>query len=113
MSTNIDAMPAGRELDALVAEQVLGKKVELYRLCPVPYHRFKDTEQGIPYYSTDIAAAWEVVEKVQRINGRFRVDIVGPCQGSDEYSVGFLPMLSGYGTAPLAICRAALKAVGA
>ena len=56
------AMKAGRELDALVAEKVMGvKNMEQWLI----NHRMDETGQ----YSTDIAAAWEVVEKMRQ---RFR-----------------------------------------
>lgn len=59
------ALAAGRELDALIEERVFG-------------HRFYRTETGslwstdlpgylfLPPYSTDLAAAWLVVEKLGR-----------------------------------------------
>jgi len=65
----------------------------------------------LPYYSADIAEAWEGVEMIGEWNWG-RVDIVRTklsysCQmGFDRASVG-----AWADTAPLAICRAALKAV--
>jgi hypothetical protein len=47
----------GRELDALIAEKVF-KNLEPMDV--VPLH--------IPHYSTDIAAAWLVVEKLRELN---------------------------------------------
>ena len=54
-------LEAGRELDALVAKHVIGLDcygVELYR------HDEFCALHNPPRYSTDIAAAWEVVEKM-------------------------------------------------
>lgn len=132
--------PAGRELDALVAEKVMGCRVQhwsgynspgTYRcgcgvVCAYP-HGVKDREGqldgDLAYYSTDIAAAWEVVEKLRErglhldINNRQACDGVDDMGGawwaefaSADYAVGGQAFAD---TAPLAICRAALAAVGA
>ena len=124
---NTDEMPAGRELDALVAEKVMG-----FCLCPYdPKWMRADTGSGIwidgdtwrctdhgkpaftPWrsYSTDIAAAWEVVEKM-REDYEPRIELwdegweVTILTGTDRGSASGRAL-----TAPLAICRAALKAV--
>jgi hypothetical protein len=70
-------MPAGREMDALVAEKVMGWKDVImgrddYGGEPVPREYNPRPEYQDEYvifkhvlnYSTDIAAAWQVVEKV-------------------------------------------------
>lgn len=62
-----DELPAGRELDAKVAE-AMGLKLdyefaEMYGEPRAPALRDQYDEWGIlPFYSTDIAAAWAVVE---------------------------------------------------
>jgi hypothetical protein len=102
----IDAMPAGREMDGLVAEGVYGYKRE--------GERRWNTGKGfwvndIPRYSTDIASAWFVVNKLYLVVGRVHPgdpnSLWVATRGWDSYdgrdSVGE--------TAPLAICRAALK----
>ncbi len=89
-------MKAGRELDALIAEKVMGWDS---RCIPKPYSR-------------DIGYAWQVVEKVLS-------DVKGHVDLSIEPD-GVNCIISGYtfdagetaDTAPLAICQAALKAVG-
>ena len=144
-SAEIDALPTGRELDVLVAEKVFGEAKpsgnpintgsisgiwncfeswggqawtaefsrETHDWCFVPRP-----------FSIDIAAAWEVVEKVwERIpktpygvyrfllnrydyNGSYVCEFALDEQGDwRTHSVGKAD------TAPLAICRAALKAV--
>lgn len=130
-------LEAGRELDALVAEKVMGwervEGVDINRREGVPEEKldadrwhcrrawFVGNERKaceecgtLPTYSTDIAAAWEAVEKVLP---DFLVDLTywhidSPHvtlyrrnDSSENYS-GIAP------TAPLAICLAALKAVG-
>lgn len=67
-------MEAGRELDALIAEKVMGlhrrgeywlssDDHEVYVADTVP----ADREDFLPDYSTDIAAAWLVVEKLEAL----------------------------------------------
>jgi hypothetical protein len=119
---NYDEMPAGREMDALVAEKVFGTTAP---------HRIMAAHH-LPPFSTDIEAAWEVVEKMRdRMAGviYFPPSSVEPPRGSWVAGVQdagsmvawFEGMLYGdppdqilpwsYAeTAPLAICRAALKA---
>ena len=121
---NIDELEAGRELDALVAEKVMKCKTATKEWNGV-LHPFcccdgSDHEQRctyvpgmLAYYSTDIAAAWEVVEKLFTLNAFVEI-------GNDafQWTVMVIPRSRrdcnyGYGeTVHLAICRAALKAVG-
>lgn len=118
-----DKPQAGPEIDALIAEKVMGLEVSR-EVHPFKYHNVElDKERGgvwsspIPAYSTDIAAAWEVVKKIGKPI-EIRVD-------ADEVSVSnhtceSIPLpgwnwhqhvLEAAPTAPLAICRAALKAI--
>lgn len=55
-------MDAGRKLDALVAEKVMGLKV-IYTTLDVnpPF-----TSHNAKNYSTDISAAWEIVENLRK-----------------------------------------------
>lgn len=119
-------MEAGPKLDALVAEKVMGKDPDIWE----PGDSFVVIDQNTikiaKPYSTDITAAWQVVEKL-------RLAVI-PCNdgqwyaGKDEYdhdlqwyevimyvddphdhhSARFVHADTG----PLAICLAALKAVG-
>jgi hypothetical protein len=106
----ITVMPAGRELDALVAEQAMG-----WNVCGTADNDKAGIAPGqqcsavrIPKYSTDIASAWDVLMKVQDVGSlqnfggfgwRCEIHATGPgtrdCAGEAD-------------TAPLAICRAAL-----
>jgi len=136
---------AGRELDAVVAEKVMGFRWEEWQTGRGLYDQegvkrgkrfhtnrlvFEEVPtmgveavptRPLPHYSTDIAAAWEVVE-------RFRVEPIGPrmvivgcydSAGLGNNGIG-CEIKDGVGgswqafadTAPLAICRAALQAVG-
>lgn len=117
-SINIDEMQAGRELDALIAEKVMRftqctcncalepKMVAGFTACAV-------CGLDIPLaYSTDIAAAWQVVEKLNL----FRYMVLN--KNADEkyiirrYSEWLFPDgFTAASTAQLAICRAALKTI--
>lgn len=147
----VDEMPAGREMDALIAEKVMGHRPEygcfvddtyngecvgtdgatdcllaeqkLRKQKQIPgdckYWRIAEPEP----YSTDIAAAWEVVEKIKDTNmdsykygaNSFELSRNRPMQPSRLYACRFNSNNNGYSyaeTASLAICRAALKTVG-
>jgi Phage ABA sandwich domain len=134
----------GRELDALVAEKVMGNvawdvviagcsrggrrcgtvaEAKEYRKALQKFYQvgaivLHDT---VSEYSTDIAAAWEVVEKM---SDRFHWRIQSPFEAGGLWFAGLTPLGAtgwngrpdyniGDHSAPLAICLAALKAVGA
>lgn len=161
MLTNeqIDAMPAGAEMDALIAERVMGwrppsgglpegrweslPESNARSLAKITGMRHVATKQevtleewrsafhwrderggcwhGPAAYSTEIAAAWLVVEKLRPTHG-FWID--GDGDNEDIYNLGYevdfqhgMPGSPGFSkgtatsdSAPLAICRAALKA---
>jgi hypothetical protein len=112
-------MPAGREMDALIAASVMGwvnvSEVRPNLLTDVigkpPDFDYKDI---VPHYSTDISVAWGIIDKSEC----YIIDN----QVSQEESVDGIKRVNaqvfigrwGYAeaeTAPLAICRAALLAV--
>lgn len=105
-------LEAGRELDALVAEKVMGWTVALEDRGPCrvwrPHENSAERSQPIPPYSTSIEAAWEVVEKMRQREFGFSLN--------DAWIAWFLAAPNEYqadaDTAPHAICLAALKAVG-
>lgn len=102
-------MDPGRELDALIAEKVMGISKERLH-----------SEYCYKNYSTDITDAWEVMDAISergRRDGcsywRGQVDTYGTCSWyfSDPGSEG-LPFVSVIGkSVPHAICLAALKVV--
>lgn len=116
-------MKPGRELDALIAEKVMGFGPELYQPRGVGYrpdtwvYAINDYKQdGVPVYvvdcpsySTDIGDAWRVVERLSLPFEMWSDD------ERDAYRVRFDldrgKWLSAH-SAPHAICLAALKAVG-
>lgn len=100
-------MKAGRELDGLIAEKVMGLKV---------YGQFHETNRGVrihvPRYSTNIEDAWLVVEKLKdKVDIGFFNDSLGNwnCKILDKSDWSLTEIEAE--TAPLAICLAALKAV--
>lgn len=131
---DIDTMPAGREMDALVAEKVMGLHVERIDGHPMwvgqdlpgsPY-LLKDGRQAhsLRAYSTDIVAAWEVVKKVGLFRNCFHLhEAAVGIQDGPKWTrtgwewvveqvlqpVGQNSVLGRGETAPIAICRAALN----
>lgn len=136
-------LKAGRELDALVAEKVMGwvlvdaiirqsmglvlgpkEFIETKIIALTPPGK-KEVE-SVPNYSTDIAAAWEIVLEYQNRSLRFQLVPLANEEGEPGWQVEilkfeptneFTPWVETAGfaqanTAPLAICLAALKALG-
>lgn len=123
-------MEAGQELDALVAERVMRQEPceqwLLFRAGGIlgPEWAKADTcnhancypLENAPHYSTNIAAAWEVIEKLNQMKlGWFSLEQFGEkgqgvwraliWSGNEEDSESFFADAN---TVPLAICRAAL-----
>ncbi len=118
-----------RELDARVAEKIMELKPALveddmtvftrgreWLLRGDWYYEGDGFVDEVPYYSTDIAAAWKVIERLQQrgiwlcsLEGKwknlYRVILEWRREGLQHAQV----MES---SAPLAICLAALEAVG-
>lgn len=124
---DIDTMPGGREMDALVAEKIMGWS-------GIVCYAAEDDYSGIPpgcvvsqgifwrppvlYYSTDIAAAWEVVEKLHSLGYWVRIRSAMDAKLQTRgwaVCIGKFWNREGFGDwaeiAPTAVCRAALKAV--
>ena len=120
---------AGPDLDALIAEKVMGLEWRPWKPYGAPEgwfpkgaptydwrdenghaHNPEGYKSDLPLYSFDIAAAWEVVgssacEYGHKFSLEYEHDVWYACvSGMYEAQAD---------TAPLAICRAALKAVGA
>ena len=134
----IDEMPAGHEMDALITEKVMGFTLYIGDEIPdghehqclqpgeVPeiwlkeridhggFYRYCKHCGNMPEYSTDIADAWRVVEKMGNYLfacGRNDNGMWEACFFSVNSGIGKLS--EGHGdTAPLVICRAGLKALG-
>lgn len=121
----VDTMEAGRELDLRIWLNVLGNKIP-----DAITHSFGDYDMRsempeeqyigillrsgyVPNYSTNIAAAWEVVDALKDKCGWF---VLNYRQWHGDWHCAFFPPVPPHNTdliaptAPLAICRAALKA---
>ena len=115
----IDKLPAGQELDILIAERVMGWE----RLPERPNRQrgfateeYQNLRWRLPngevtldldYFSTDISEAWQVVEKLYLHVGPFG----DYWYASDVHNWNDARIIVHAFTAPLAICRASLKAV--
>lgn len=144
---DVDKLEAGVELDDRIAERVFGWCVEQFtyggmekdrnekctvwvtdpsRALEAPRKRVDITKNRIPF-STDIAAAWQVLDHLISLHPKWRfwvgksadlpeedIEPYWECYIQDYESTPTNPY-RGYAddcdTAPLAICRAALKAV--
>jgi hypothetical protein len=112
---DIDMMPAGREMDALIAKNIFE-----WTIVKTKRNNWFELQSGLwkpddgatdfPHYSTDIAAAWQVIEKMRGEESGMRVYRI---ESMSYWQFGFrgAPWAEA-DTAPLAICRAALKTVG-
>jgi len=110
-------MPAGKELDALIAEKVLGYQKLSFPAMP-KYQR--PSENGIqalydlPDYSTKIHAAWEVLEKMESLGFAWELatDLNSVwCEFANVHDHTKYINANGNSSAPFAICRAALLAI--
>ena len=110
-------MKPGRELDALIAEKVMGLDPPMAQPSGRRIKGFWSEWDGLPHYSTSIEAAWEVVEKIKdlREHETFHIEWTG-C----NWEAGYMQYESYeppshdvvVGETPAhAICLAALKAV--
>lgn len=106
-----------REIDRLIAERVMG-----WTNVSGVGTRFGTTPEGkvhaiVPQYSTDMSAAWEVVEKLRLLGYQGGIDWARPESGYKcAFGASLIPphqrQSSRTETAPLAICLAALKVMG-
>jgi hypothetical protein len=124
---DIDNLLAGRELDRRIVLDVMGWKPweSPYAEGPSGRTYFISDDQvdyDFPDFkpSRDIAAAWEVVAKIQDLLENFTMVFNSDRgRGNNEWRIWKQELgpeeneepLAGAPTAPLAICRAALKAV--
>jgi len=123
----IENMPAGPEMDALVAQKVMAWDLSANRIYPNLQDDFNCDFRPLSSFqpSTDIAAGWQVVEQMQSLGYwcQARTPFGPPgSKGCDGCWAGFTPHLTtGWNgrpdgwthaeTLPLAICRAALLAL--
>jgi hypothetical protein len=114
-------MKIGRELDALVAEKIFGAKLIANPFGTDPHCDFPGRQLGkefgkLPKFSTDIAAAWEVLEALKKRGAMVHVHFTESQWMASWRKHNDPPSLviSAFAkTAPHAICLAALKAIAA
>jgi hypothetical protein len=108
-----------QELDRAVAEEVMGCRVQvsangkLSELGGGEERVYKDAQ--IPRFSTDIAAAWQVVEKMREYGWSVtigqHIDLSWRCKFTNDEIL--IEVIARANTAPRAICETALEAVRA
>lgn len=101
-----------RELDALIAEKVFGIRYEVFEADE--YLTIQSLTPGqpkrCPMYSADIAAAWQVVEKLKELSEFPTADLwIEFCDWLSIAKDGF--NLNFWDVSPRSICFAALEAV--
>ena len=114
---DVREMKAGRELDNLIAEFVMGAIDKDFDEIYTNEWRFK-RENGTWFpschYSTEISAAWEIVEKMREVGYFIRLADQDKFFRARFYDPEFLPVEKPSWvkaeTAPEAICKAALLA---
>lgn len=117
----MDELKAGRELDALIAEKVMGWH-KLFGGNGIYYQNPLSAKAIVPpRFSADISAAWQVVERLEELGywTQLRTPVSLEHVGNGGYWCGFT--LHGCNgrpdhwtsatSQPLAICLAALRAV--
>lgn len=112
---SIEEMPAGRDMDVKVAEAVFGWKVVVEK-SHTGFFNKQGLFQAVPRYSTEMAAAWEVVEHLRKQGCDFDFFAsstrVNPDHWADAvFLTQTTEFLTRAKTAELAICRSALKTV--
>lgn len=117
-----ETLVAGRELDALIAEKVMGWRNLHVERHGDDYPRFGQPPGvaldcvNVPRFSTDIADAWKVVEALDTdfltLEYLTGVDPDAPSRRNWQAEFRLSRTYAWADTAPLAICLAALKAVG-
>jgi hypothetical protein len=114
---------ASRELDALVAEKVMGWTEVSSRGMGIRHDWPKPIQDVIPSYSANMNAAWKVVEKMAKLGYWCQIRNEFEARGGPDCWAGFTPhSTTGWNgrpdhwtqaeTVPLAICLAALHVVG-
>ena len=120
----IEKLEAGRELDVLIAEKVMCW-INFHEIVIGGQHKWCGSSSQwdglgelVPQYSSEIAAAWQVVEKLKELSATNIV--IEMLQYSEEWWCEVRGISNSKGeslqsakdkTAPLVICKAALKAL--
>lgn len=121
-------MDAGREMDALVAERVMGWAIFTHNEGPNPPYWYREETDNhsfhlpIPKFSTDIAAAYAMEERIEELGltERYIVELARIACGYDGLPETLIRLQRGLyedqiwamvHASPADRCRAALRAV--
>jgi len=115
-------MKAGIKLDKIIAEKLFGDRFEYHRKWKGYYRPWEEDPiafEPCPRYSTDISAAWRIVEKLLQIlpHQDFHMEHWSDGDGDSGWQVSTCFELGDWKkwvkakTLPHAICLAALKAI--
>lgn len=115
---NIDEMPAGRELNKLVAEKVMGWHVSRMYATPEYWdpskhdsiHYSCDEPDAVPDYSNDGGAALKVIKRLDESLGAW-FEIRGPRGWVAQCNCPGRQYTAAASTMSLAVCRVALKVI--
>lgn len=102
-------MNAGRELDALVARKVMGLG-SVFTPIGLVYTKLGQAHQGVPNYSTNIAAAYAMETKIDELG--LRDEYVWALQQRIEAIASIDEWWGLVHATPMQRCLAALKAIG-
>lgn len=114
---------AGRELDALIAEKVMGWTVEVRTAIPPsglladpritePQYRAEFGWRRVPYFSTQIADAWAAFARMVELGYSHPMVRYDTERTGKAWTAAFGGARGDGHSAPSAICRAALTAIG-
>lgn len=125
-ANRISCMAAGREMDALIAREVMGHRVEYEedqrsageetRTWYIRTGQDGRDRSPVPGYSTDIEAVWRVAKKMKSRGDELLLEcrrVIDNDPGADIWTASFrqADRFAMAGTPALAICRAALLTV--
>lgn len=114
----IDEMPAGREMDKAISQHVFGNTEFVCRNCEDDYYTVD--RQGltayipVPHYSTDMVAAWEIVEKFNKESWWVVIEVFDDATWCKifAHNKSTNEAVTDNNQMPLAISRCALKVAG-
>lgn len=110
-SEDIDKMEAGREMDGLIGENVFNMQRNATWDEPCACNDLKlcisGEWPGLPHFSIDITAAWQVMEKIK--DGLTFQYYDHKWEAVLDLRNGDFKILASHESFPLTVCRAALK----
>lgn len=110
---NIDQLQPGRELDILIAEKIFGHMMNedhIVKWAQISDDDWEPSFEPCPHYSTSIADAWQVVEKMKELGAEINIGFYEKWDCEFDYPIG-CNWRAVAETAPEAICKAALIAI--